>query len=98
MAWCARRISRRNVADRNIRRQRGIAQCFPERVLRWCQCISFFVSGVLMLPPFYCKAVSDDGLFASYAEVIQLVADSRLRIYRYTIAKVSPVPIPLALS
>lgn len=27
--------------------------------------------GVLMLPPFYYKGVSDDGLFASYAKVIE---------------------------
>jgi 4-hydroxy-tetrahydrodipicolinate synthase len=53
--------------------------------------------GVLMLPPFYYKGASDDGLFASYAEVIQRVADSRLRIYLYHIPQVSQVPISLAL-
>src|SRR5437588_2514974 len=41
--------------------------------------------GVLMLPPFYYKGVSDDGIFASVAEVIEQVADSRLRIYLYHI-------------
>lgn len=49
--------------------------------------------GVLMLPPFYYKGVSDDGLFASYSEVIQRVGDSRLRIYLYHIPQVSNVPI-----
>jgi 4-hydroxy-tetrahydrodipicolinate synthase len=34
--------------------------------------------GVLLLPPFYYKGVSDDGLFASVTEVIQRVADNRL--------------------
>jgi 4-hydroxy-tetrahydrodipicolinate synthase len=53
--------------------------------------------GVLMLPPFYYKGVSDDGLFASYAEVIERVADDRLRIYLYHIPPVSQVPITLAL-
>jgi 4-hydroxy-tetrahydrodipicolinate synthase len=53
--------------------------------------------GALMLPPFYYKGVSDDGLFASYAEVIERVADSRLRIYLYHIPQVSQVPISLAL-
>lgn len=53
--------------------------------------------GVLMLPPFYYKGVSDDGLFASYAEVIERVADPRLRIYLYHIPQVSNVPISLAL-
>src|SRR5690349_1348043 len=54
-------------------------------------------SGVLMLPPFYYKGVSDDGLFASYAEVIERVGDARLRIYLYHIPPVSQVPISLAL-
>ncbi len=53
--------------------------------------------GVLMLPPFYYKGVSDDGLFASYSEVIERVADERLRIYLYHIPQVSQVPISLAL-
>jgi 4-hydroxy-tetrahydrodipicolinate synthase len=53
--------------------------------------------GVLMLPPFYYKGVSDDGLFASYSEVIQRVGDSRLRIYLYHIPQVSQVPISLDL-
>ena len=54
-------------------------------------------AGVLMLPPFYYKGVSDDGLFASYSEVIERVADERLRIYLYHIPQVSQVPISLAL-
>jgi 4-hydroxy-tetrahydrodipicolinate synthase len=54
-------------------------------------------SGVLMLPPFYYKGVSDDGLFASYSQVIERVADSRLRIYLYHIPPVSQVPITLTL-
>jgi 4-hydroxy-tetrahydrodipicolinate synthase len=53
--------------------------------------------GVLMLPPFYYKGVSDDGLFASYSEVIQRVGDDRLRIYLYHIPQVSNVPISLGL-
>jgi 4-hydroxy-tetrahydrodipicolinate synthase len=53
--------------------------------------------GVLMLPPFFYKGVSDDGLFASYAEVIERVADPRLRIYLYHIPQVSQVPVSLAL-
>ena len=54
-------------------------------------------AGVLMLPPFYYKGVSDDGLFASYAEVIERVGDARLRIYLYHIPPVSQVPISLQL-
>ncbi len=54
-------------------------------------------AGVLMLPPFYYKAVSDDGLFRSFAEVIERVGDSRLRIYLYNIPPVSQVAITLPL-
>ena len=53
--------------------------------------------GVLMLPPFYYKDVSDDGLFASFAEVIERVGDPRLRVYLYHIPPVSRVPLSLAL-
>jgi len=48
---------------------------------------------VLMLPPFYYKGVSDDGLFAAYSEVIDRVGDSRLRIYLYHIPQMSSAPI-----
>jgi 4-hydroxy-tetrahydrodipicolinate synthase len=54
-------------------------------------------AGVLMLPPFYYKGVSDDGLFRSYAEVIERVGDARLRVYLYHIPPVSQVPLSLAL-
>jgi 4-hydroxy-tetrahydrodipicolinate synthase len=52
---------------------------------------------VLMLPPFYYKGVSDEGLFRSYSEVIQRVGASDLRIYLYHIPPVSQVPITLTL-
>ncbi|MBT8084828.1 MAG: dihydrodipicolinate synthase family protein [Woeseia sp.] len=48
-------------------------------------------AGVLMLPPFYYKTVSDEGLFAYFSEVIQRVADSRLSIYLYHIPPVAQV-------
>jgi 4-hydroxy-tetrahydrodipicolinate synthase len=54
-------------------------------------------AGVLMLPPFYYKGVSDDGLFRSYAEIIERVADRDLRIYLYHIPPVSQIPLSLAL-
>src|SRR5687767_9738719 len=54
-------------------------------------------AGVLMLPPFYYKGVSDEGLFRNFAEVIERVGDSRLRIYLYNIPPVSQVAITLPL-
>jgi 4-hydroxy-tetrahydrodipicolinate synthase len=54
-------------------------------------------AGVLMLPPFYYKGVSDEGLFRAFARVIDGVADDRLRVYLYHIPPVSNVPITLTL-
>ena len=54
-------------------------------------------AGVLMLPPFYYKGVSDEGLFRNFAEIIERVGDDRLRIYLYHIPPVAVVPISLAL-
>src|SRR5690242_18455662 len=54
-------------------------------------------AGVLMLPPFYYKGVSDEGLYRNFAEVIERVGDARLHIYLYHIPPVSQVPITLAL-
>lgn len=54
-------------------------------------------AGVLMLPPFYYKGVSDEGLYRNFAGVIDHVGDARLRIYLYQIPPVSQVPISLAL-
>jgi 4-hydroxy-tetrahydrodipicolinate synthase len=54
-------------------------------------------AGVLMLPPFYYKGVSDEGLFRNFSEVVQRIGDARLRIYLYHIPPVSQVPITLQL-
>jgi 4-hydroxy-tetrahydrodipicolinate synthase len=54
-------------------------------------------AGVLMLPPFYYKGVSDEGLYRNFAEVIERVGDSRLQLYLYHIPPVSQVPITLGL-
>jgi 4-hydroxy-tetrahydrodipicolinate synthase len=54
-------------------------------------------AGVLMLPPFYYKDVSEDGLFRNFAEVVERVGDSRLRIYLYHIPPVAVVGITVKL-
>ncbi|MDA0277102.1 MAG: dihydrodipicolinate synthase family protein [Proteobacteria bacterium] len=53
--------------------------------------------GVLMLPPFYYKGVSDEGLFRSFCEIIERVGDERLRLYLYHIPPVANVGITLKL-
>ena len=54
-------------------------------------------AGVLMLPPFYYKGVSDEGLYRSFSEVIERVGDTRLRLYLYHIPQMSQAPFSLAL-
>lgn len=54
-------------------------------------------AGVLVLPPFYYKAVSEDGLFRAFAEVMERVADDRLRVYLYHIPPVAHVGIGAGL-
>ena len=57
--------------------------------------LSMGVTTVVMLPPFYYKQVTDEGLFASYAAVVDRVADPRLRVVLYHIPMFSAVPIPI---
>ena len=54
-------------------------------------------AGALMLPPFYYKGVSDEGLYRNYAEIVERVGDARLQIYLYHIPQVTQVPISLKL-
>ena len=53
--------------------------------------------GALTLPPFYYPGVSDEGLFRSFAAIIDRVGDERLRMYFYHIPQVSGVPLSAAL-
>ncbi|MGM4905796.1 dihydrodipicolinate synthase family protein [Tardiphaga sp. 866_E4_N2_1] len=53
------------------------------------------VGAVVMLPPFYYKGVSDDGIVDAYTAVIERVADPRLRVVLYHIPQMSAVPISL---
>ena len=50
-------------------------------------------AGVLMLPPFYYKDVTEEGLYRTYSEVVERVGDARLRIYLYHIPPVAVVGI-----
>lgn len=54
-------------------------------------------AGLLVLPPFYYKGVSDDGLFAYYSEIIEQVGEGCAPLYLYHIPQMSSVPISLEL-
>ena len=64
-----------------------------ETVKLTTQAVKHGCAGVLMLPPFYYKDVSEEGLFRYFNEVVQRVGDSRLRIYLYHIPPVAVVGI-----
>lgn len=53
--------------------------------------------GVVLLPPYYYKGASDEGLYRFYARVIEGVGDDRLRVVLYHIPQVTQVPIGEAL-
>jgi len=52
---------------------------------------------VLMLPPFYYKATSEEGLFRFFAQAIEEVGDDRLKVYLYHIPPVAQVGFSLPL-
>lgn len=51
----------------------------------------------LVLPPFFWKGVADDGLYAWYAQLIDGVADPRLKVLLYHIPQVSGTPLSVDL-
>ena len=65
----------------------------PDSVRLTAHAVRRGCAGVLMLPPFYYKGVTDDGLFRGFAEVIERVGDDRLRVYLYHIPPVAQVGI-----
>ena len=54
-------------------------------------------AGVLVLPPFYYKGVSDEGLYAAYAQTIEQVGDSGLKLYIYHFPKMTALDMGLEL-
>ena len=69
----------------------------PETAMLSRHAVAHGCAGVLMLPPFFYKGISDDGLYAYYADVIERIGDARLRLYLYHIPALSGVPITHAV-
>ena len=65
----------------------------PETIALTRHAVQANCAGALVLPPFFFKAVADEGVFASYARVIDGVGDARLPLYLYHIPQVSGVAI-----
>jgi 4-hydroxy-tetrahydrodipicolinate synthase len=68
-----------------------------ETVKLTAQAVKHDCAGVLMLPPFYYKNVSEEGLYSYFSEVVQRVGDARLKIYLYNIPSVAVVGITVGL-
>lgn len=76
----------------------GTGLCnLPESVALSQQAVDLGCEGVMVLPPFYFKGVSDDGLFSYYEEFIARVNRDTLRIYLYHIPQVSGVGLSIEL-
>jgi len=69
----------------------------PDTVRLTAHAVGLGCAGTLMLPPFYYKGVDDDGLYASYSEIIERVDSDDLRIYLYHIPPISQVGISIDL-
>lgn len=54
-------------------------------------------TNVLVLPPFYYKPPSDEGLYAYFSNLIEKVGDERLRVYLYHFPQMSASPIPVGV-
>ena len=55
------------------------------------------IYSVLLLPPFYYKNVSDEGVYQYYKEIINTVKSKNLRVFLYNIPQVSGVTISIDL-
>jgi 4-hydroxy-tetrahydrodipicolinate synthase len=70
----------------------GTGACaLPDAVRLSQEALALGAPGVLALPPFYYKGVSDDGLFGFFAELIERVGDERLRVFLYHIPPMAQV-------
>lgn len=76
----------------------GTGTCaIPDTVRLTRHAVEQGCAGILLLPPFYYKGVSDEGIFRSVAEVIERVGDSHLRVYLYHIPPVAQVGFSFGL-
>lgn len=76
----------------------GVGCCAaPDTVALTRAALAAGYANVLMLPPFYYKAVSEEGLFRAYAGVIEAVGDPRLNVLIYDFPQMTGLKIPLAL-
>lgn len=72
----------------------GTSACsVPESVELTKHAVGCGVRACILLPPFYYKGVDDEGLYRFYADLIEGVADSRLKVILYHIPQVTQIPL-----
>ncbi len=69
----------------------------PDTVRLSKKAIEIGAAGVLVLPPFYYKGASDEGLYAAYAETIERIGDAALKLYIYHFPKMTALDMSLEL-
>ena len=55
------------------------------------------IFNVLVLPPFYYKPIGEDGVFAFFSQLIESVADQRLRVFLYNFPQLTGFTFTLPL-
>lgn len=76
----------------------GTGACALPDAVRLCSHVARVgAGGALILPPFYYKDATDDGVFAFFAELIDRVGDDRLKLYLYHIPPIAGIGFSLDL-
>ena len=76
----------------------GTGLCnFPDTVKISKHALDLGCHGVMTLPPFYFKGMSDEGLFDYFEKLIEEINHSKLKIYLYHIPQVSGVGLSIDL-
>lgn len=84
------------IAPQRILAATGCA-ALPDAIELTRHAMSAGCAGALVLPPFFFKDVTDEGIYAAYAKLIDGVGDNRLRLYLYHIPQVSGVGLSVAM-
>jgi 4-hydroxy-tetrahydrodipicolinate synthase len=84
------------IAPRRMLAATGCA-ALPDAIELTRHALAAGCAGALVLPPFFFKDVTDEGIYAAYAALIDGVGDNRLRLYLYHIPQVSGVGLSVAM-
>lgn len=67
---------------------------FEDTLLMIKQSQNYGFNRVLVIPPFYYKNISPDGLFTYYANLVEAIGNHQIRIILYHFPQLSCVPFP----